>query len=482
VSSLTVPGRKVRALRTRAGLSQAALAERLGISSSYLNLIEHDRRRLTAGLLVRLAQVLDLDLRSLSSGLDARLVADLQEAFADSLFEGSAPPEAELREIAVSSPETARAIARLHQAYKAAQSSARTLSSQALDRQDLPGMSTADISPEQVTDFLQSHDNHFPELEEHAERVWRDGKLELEDLFGRLADYLDARCGVTVKVRKVGEMKGAIRRFDPGTRTLSISEALRRGSRNFQLAYQIGLLENSEELDRLTRDTRLTSDESRSLGRVTLASYFAAAVLMPYAEYLRAAEQERYDLDVLQHRFRVNFEQACHRLCTLQRKGAEGVPFFMVRIDIAGNISKKFSANGVRFPRYGGICPLRNVHAAFLQPNVLRLQISRQLDGLTFLSVARTIRRHRGGYHTPEILYAIELGCEIEWARRLVYADGIDLGNLVGAVPVGTTCRLCERLDCGARAFPPIQRPLTVDENVRGVSFFAPTDQREEAP
>jgi hypothetical protein len=427
---------------------------------------------------VTLAQVLDLDLRALSSGLDGRLLGDLQELFADPLFEGGAPPESELREITVTSPETGRAIARLHQAYQAAQSSARTLASQALDRQDLPGMSTAELSPEQVTDFLQSHANHFPDLEAQAERVWRDGKLEFEDLFGALAGYLSRRFDVTVQVRKVGEMQGAIRRYDSASRTLAISEALRRGSRNFQLAYQVGLLEDSELLDRLTQDPLLTSDESRSLGRVTLASYFAGAVLMPYAEFLGAAEQERYDLDVLQHRFRVNFEQACHRLCTLQRKGAEGVPFFMVRIDIAGNISKKFSANGVRFPRYGGICPLRSVHSAFLQPNVLRIQVSRQPDGLTFFSVARTIRRHRGGYHTPEILYAIELGCEIEWARRLVYADGIDLSNLVGAVPVGVTCRLCERLDCGARAFPSIQKPLTVDENVRGVSFFAPTEPR----
>jgi predicted transcriptional regulator len=195
---------------------------------------------------------------------------------------------------------------------------------------------------------------------------------------------------------------------------------------------------------------------------------------MPYAEFLGAARDVRYDLDLLQHRFRVNFEQVCHRLCTLQRKGAEGVPFFMVRTDRAGNISKKFSANAVRFPRFGGLCPLRNVHAAFVQPNVLRVQVSRLPEGITFFSVARTIRRHRGGYHAPEILYAIELGCEIQWARQLVYSDGMDLDHLAGVAPVGVTCRLCERMDCRARAFPSIQAPLKVDENVRGESFFAP--------
>ena len=146
----------------------------------------------------------------------------------------------------------------------------------------------------------------------------------------------------------------------------------------------------------------------------------------------------------------------------------------MVRIDIAGNISKKFSATGIHFPRFGGLCPLWNVHSAFQRPNEIRVQIARLPDGRTYFSVARTIRKHRGGFHAPEILYAIELGCDIESARQLVYADGMDLSNPAGLVPVGITCRLCERMDCGARAFPSMHNPLRVDENVRGISFFAP--------
>ena len=470
-------GRKVRALRQRAVMTQAALAARLQISASYLNLIENDRRPLTAPLLIRVAQVLDVDLKSIAASSDVKLAGDLVEALADPLFEGMAPSETELRDLAASSPNVARAVVHLHHAYHAANASAQTLAAQVLDRQDLPGMDRAGLSSEQVTDFLQSHRNHFLELEGEAERVWKDGRLQGEDLFGELCGYLEAKHGVAVQVLKIGEMPGTVRRFDPERKTLRLSEVLRRGSRNFQLAYQIGLLECSAALDRLVGDSALTSEESRVLGRVTLANYFAAAVLMPYAEFLAAAEEERYDLDLLQNRFRVNFEQVCHRLCTLQRQGAEGVPLFMVRTDRAGNLSKKFSANGVQLPRFGGLCPLSNVHAAFQQPNVLRIQISRLPEGLTFFSVARTIRKHRGGYHAPEILYSIELGCEIEWAGRLVYADGVNLTNPAGVVPVGTTCRLCERLDCSARAFPAIQKPLTVNENVRGVSFFAPAEE-----
>ncbi len=470
-------GRKVRTLRVRAGLTQAALAERLGVSTSYLNLIENDRRPLPAALLIKLAQVLDLDLKTVVDAADARLAGDLAEVFGDALFEGLAPAEREVRDLAAASPGLARAVLHLHHAYRAAQASAQTLAAQVLDGQDVSGVDRTVLSSEQVTDFLQRHANHFDELESEAERVWKDAGLEGEDLFGALCAYLERRHQVTVQVVKVGAMRGAMRRFDPAARTLALSEVLRRGSRNFQVAYQIGLLECGPALDRLTRDPALTSDEAKSLGRVTLANQFAAAVLMPYAAILRAAEEERYDLDLLQHRFRVNFEQVAHRLCTLQRKGAEGVPFFMVRIDIAGNISKRFSANAVGFPRFGGLCPLRNVHAAFLQPNLLRVQVSRLPEGTAFFSVARTIRRHRGGFHAPEVLYAIELGCELEHARRLVYADGMDLESAAGVVPVGLTCRLCERMDCRARAFPSIQTPLAVDENVRGLSFYAPVDE-----
>jgi predicted transcriptional regulator/DNA-binding XRE family transcriptional regulator len=468
-------GRKIRALRIRQGITQAALASRAGVSASYLNLVEHDRRPVSAALLIKLAHILDLDLKSLAVGEGAKLAADLAEVFGDPVFEGAAPSESELQELAAQSPDLARAVVQLHHAYTSARGSAATLAAQVLDRQDLAGIDRAGLSAEQVTDLMQRHLYHFPDLEEAAERLWAEAKLEGEDLFVALAMWLERRHGVAVRVLQAGEMPGTVRRYDPTTKEVRLSEVLRRGSRNFQLAHQIGLLECGAMFDRYARDAQLTSEESRALCRVTLANYFAGAVLMPYAEFLRAAEAERYDLDLLQHRFRTNFEQVCHRLTSLGRPGARGVAFHMVRIDIAGNISKKFSATGVRFPRFGGLCPLWNVHAAFLQPNVIRVQLSRLPDGTTYFSLARTIRKHRGGFHEPEILYAIELGCAIEEAARLVYAEGMDLSNPAGVIPVGITCRICDRMECRARAFPSMQHPLRIEENVRGVSFFAPT-------
>jgi predicted transcriptional regulator len=367
----------------------------------------------------------------------------------------------------------------LHHAYSAARGSADMLAEQVIDRQELAGIDRRGLSSEQVSDLIQRHNNHFPELEAEAERLWKDGRLESDDLFGALAQHLDRAHGVSVRVVTVGEMPGAVRRYIPQKKELLISEVLRRGSRNFQLAYQVGLIDCAATLERLAQDVMLTSPDARALARVALANYFASAVLMPYEDYRKAAEELRYDLDLLGHRFRVSFEQSCHRLTTLHRKGAKGVAFDMVRIDIAGNISKKFSATGIRLPRFGGLCPLWNVHAAFLQPGVIHTQLSRLPDGTAFFSVARTVRKHRGGYRAPDVLYALGLGCAVEEARRLVYADGFDLENAAAATPVGVTCRICERLDCRARAFPSIHQPLQVDENVRGVSFYAPVKENE---
>jgi hypothetical protein len=266
----------------------------------------------------------------------------------------------------------------------------------------------------------------------------------------------------------------AVRRFDPEGRRLFVSEVLPPRSRNFQLAHQIGLLTLAPVFEEIVRSSHLTTTDSVTLCRVALANYFAGAVLMPYERFRESAEAVRYDVELLGHRFRTSFEQVCHRLTTLQRPGLEGVPFHLIRVDIAGNISKRFSASGIRFARFSGACPRWNVHKAFMTPQTVRTQVSQMPDGTTYFSVARTIRKARAGYGSPHTLLAIELGCELKHARRLVYADGVDLESPEATVPIGVTCRLCERLECGQRAFPSIANRLSINENVRNVSFYAP--------
>jgi len=467
-------GRRIRAARVEKGLTQAALAGRLGVSASYLNLLEHDRRSLSAALLLRLAQALDLDVRSLDPRGSARVAADLSELFTDPMFEGQTPSAHDIEEIATGMPVLAEAILALYRAHRSARESADMLAERAVDRIDLGGTDRSHLSSDEVSDFITRSGNYFPALEETVERVWRDASLHVgDDFFGSLAVYLEARHGVRVRVLEVRHMGGAVRRFDPERRELHLSEVLRRGSRNFQLAHQIGLLAGSPAIDEIVRSAGFGSEASRFLCRVALANYFAGAILMPYEPFLRAAQAERYDIDLLGHRFRSSFEQVCHRLTTLRRPNAEGVPFYFLRIDIAGNVSKRYSPGRLHFPRFSGLCPLWNVHAAFLRPGMMNVQLSRLPDGATLFSVARTVRKHYGGYHARNVLYAIGLGCDLAFAKELVYSDGVDLTHPEAAVPVGITCRSCEREHCEARAFPSLRKPLRVDENARGVSFYA---------
>ncbi len=470
-------GAKLRALRRGRSMTQAALAEQLGISASYLNLIEHDRRSLSAPLLIRLAGIFDLDLRSFSAEQHAREVADLLEVFGDPIFEEHDVTTGEVKDLVGACPSASRAVLALYRAYRGAREAADTLAARLSDG-DLEAAGSAQLPTEEVSDLLQRHMNHFPALEAGAEAVWREGRLDREDLGTALARRL-GELSVQVRIGRTDEMAGAVRRYDPAGRVLWLSEALRRGSRHFQLAHQLGLMTQAAELDRHAADPRLTSEPARRLARVALANYFAGAVLMPYGPFLEAARAERYDVEVLCNRFRVAFEQICHRLTTLRRPGAEGVPFHMVRVDIAGNISKRFSASGLRFARFSGACPRWTVFEAFTTPGLVRTQLSQMPDGATYFWMARTVRKEGGRFHAPRSVLAIGLGCEVSHARHLVYADGVDLSARGPVVPVGVTCRLCDRMDCEQRAFPPLQHPLQVNEHVRGLSFYAPPGARE---
>jgi predicted transcriptional regulator/transcriptional regulator with XRE-family HTH domain len=469
-------GAKVRALRRRENLTQVQLAERLGVSPSYLNLIENNRRPLTAPLLIRLAQSFQVDLNSFASSDDSRLAADLLEAFGDPLFETHGLTNADLRELAITSPNVARAVLTLYRSYVAARESVSTLGDRLSGGDGVAGVDYSRLPSEEVSDLIQRHMNYFPELEEGAELLWREAELDAEDVYRGLVRYLAAVHRIQVKVVRVGDERKSMRRYDPDKRVISISEVLPPRSRRFQLAHQIGLITQSARIERAMAGEQLTTTESHALARVAMANYFAAAMLMPYQPLLEAARAERYDIELLAHRFGASFEQVCHRLTSLRRPGAEGVPLHFLRIDIAGNISKRFSGSGIRFARFSGACPRWNVHAAFMTPGMIRTQISRMADGAMYFCIARTVRSDRGGYHVPHTVQAIGMGCEVRYAKELVYADGIDLDNESAVVPVGVTCRLCEHLDCEQRAFPALQHPLKIDENVRGVSFFAPVN------
>jgi predicted transcriptional regulator/transcriptional regulator with XRE-family HTH domain len=475
-------GTKVRSIRRRERITQADLAAKLEISPSYLNLIEHNQRPLPAHLLVKVAQVLKVELNSFADDDHSRLAGDLQEAFGDPMFEEHAVTTVDMRDLA-EHPATARAVLALYHAYRSTVESTRALASKVYDGQDFHGIDPAHLPSEEVSDVLQHNVNYFPELEAASEEVGARALPNRADVNRSLTQYLREKHRIEVAVVPVGRDRTATRRYDPERRVLSLSAVLPPWSRQFQLAHQLALIEAAPLLDSIVERSRefLTTPESAKLCRIALASYFAAALLMPYDEFLSISEQVRYDIELLQHHYTASWEQVCHRLTTLRNPGRPGVPFHFVRVDIAGNISKRFSGTGIRFARFSGSCPRWDVHAAFLTPGRIRTQLSKMPDGTAYFCVARTIRKSFG-YATGDALMAVGIGCPVSDARKLVYADGYDLDNLDAAVPIGTTCRLCERLDCEQRAFPPLQHGFTIDENVRGTSFYAPEGLRASRP
>ena len=515
-------GNKVRRLRRDQGLAQVEMARRLGISPSYLNLIEHNQRPLTLPLLLKLGQEFNVDLRSFSDNEDARLLAELSELLGEPLFREHDIGREDLKQLVATSPSACHALLGLFRGYRSAREDVRALAERVSDdtylatsmhelRQLLATIRSfseilhdyADLDDAQrqqiheilvtesekvtthldqmrllkpddelkppdgaaggmqeLNDFLHDQRNHFPTLEEAAERLWRDHDLAAETLAVRVPALLAELHGVGVEVNGEAGPEHHLAEFDEPARALRLSPLLPPASRSFQAARQLGALACEAEIEAILEDSRLKDPELRALAAGLLTRYFAGALLMPYGDCLLAARASRYDLELLAQRFQTSFEQVCHRLTTLQRPGAEAIPFHFLRVDIAGNISKRYSASGFPIPQYGNACPRWNVHTAFLTPGRIDAKLLTLPDGSSYFMIARSLTKPTGGFHTPQTHYSIALGCEASRAREIVYSDGLHLDNPEVAVPVGVTCRLCERHNCAQRAFPPVLQSL----------------------
>lgn len=465
-------GHKVRRYRLGQGLSQVEMASEIGISPSYLNLIEHNHRPVTVSLLFKLGQVFDIDLKAFAEDEDARLAAELSEVFSDQLFDNQSISQREILDLVGAAPVAAQATAALYQAYRLLWERMQDLTH--LDGgRDLPTTELTASPVDAVRDVFQAQSNHFPELEVAAETLWRDGEFGRDSLFQDLAGWLEREHEVSVRVMPVKVMGQSLRRFDLHRRRLLLTEALLPSGRVFQMGVQAAYLGQAALLDQLVAAADLPSDEARALLRQGLAGYFAGALMMPYESFLEAARELRHDLELLRRRFAVSFEQVSHRLTTLQRPGARGVTFFFLRIDRAGNVSKRLSGGGFQFARFGGTCPRWVVHEAFKTPGSILTQVARMPDESIFFTIARTLDTIGGWHERLQPEFAIALGCEIRDSKQLVYADGLVNKRHDTATPVGVSCRVCERLDCSQRAYPPMNHRLTVEEHLKRAAPFS---------
>jgi predicted transcriptional regulator/DNA-binding XRE family transcriptional regulator len=462
-------GPRFRRIRRQIGLSQTQMAKELEISPSYVNLIERNQRPVTAQILLKMAEAYDVDLRDLAAADKDRFFAELNEVFSDPLFRQFELPKQELQDFVELCPDAANAVQRLYRAYVEARRGENTAASRLAGRDDAP---SPDANPvERVRELIEENKNHFPTIEVAAEKLRDELDVPSHDLFRALSERLRERHGVLVRVRSVDVMRDWLRRYTHHRKQLALSELLDNTGRVFQTAFHLALVEAGALIDGITVKSGKLDEPARRLFRISLANYFAAAVIMPYARFHEAAESLGYDIELLGQRFGASFEQVCHRLTTLQRSNARGIPFFMLRVDNAGNVSKRFSSGSFPFSKFGGTCPLWNVHATFATPDRIVTQIIELPDGARYFSVAQAVRRSIAPFGQPQPRYAIGLGCEFKYLPRLVYGAGLDIEK-AEATPIGVNCRLCERVNCGQRAEPPVTRTLVLDETIRGVSPF----------
>ncbi|MFD0265330.1 short-chain fatty acyl-CoA regulator family protein [Streptomyces sp. NPDC127106] len=452
--SKTYAGARLRRLREERRMSQAELARVLGISPSYLNQMEHDSRPLTVPVLLRLTEAFGVDPGFFSERDTSRLVADLREALAGEVAEARVSAS-DLTELATRMPAVATVLLDLG---RRSQLLAERLAGTADGRDGGPG---APRSPhEEIREFFYRRQNYLHDTDLAAEDLAREIGIRPGDVIRALTRRLAERHGI-----RISADCDRLHRYDAATRVLHLSNRLRPGQQAFRMATQLALLEYGDELDRLAAEDFEPDSPAHSLARIGVANYLAAALILPYRAFHTVAEEFRYDIERLTDHFGLGYETVCHRLSTLQRPRLRGVPFSFVRVDRAGNMSKRQSATGFHFSRAGGTCPLWNVYESFASPGRIHVQIAAMPDGQRYLWTARAVTRHRGGWGEPGKTFAIGLGCEVRHASRLVYADGLDLDNASAATPIGMGCRLCERLDCPQRAVPPLGRTLAVDEN-----------------
>jgi len=452
-------GPRLRRLREDRGLTQVALARTLGLSTSYINQLENDQRPITVSVLLTLAERFDLPTQYFAPDSDARLISDLREVLAD----GPATA-AQIEELVARMPEVGQTLVNLHRRLHDATADLETLHSRA-------NLEISETSPtpqpmpfEEVRDFFYDRKNYIEELDVAAESLFERNCLRIGGLDSQLAELVGDKLGVTVVIDDGQVLSpNSKRMFHVESKTLYLARWLHPGQRAFQLATQIALLTQAQLIAGIIAGDDQLSDDARGVARIGLANYFAGALLLPYQRFLEAAEAVRYDIDQLARRFEVGFETICHRLSTLQRPNARGVPFIFVRTDSAGNISKRQSATAFHFSRVGGNCPLWVVHHASSRPGQFLTQIAQMPDERTYFWIARNTTTESSRYLGPDKSFTIGLGCDVAHAEKLIYSVGIDLTDAEAIVPIGAGCKICDRPACPQRAFPYLGHPVRVD-------------------
>ena len=463
-------GHKIKTKRRKLGITQANLSKKLSISPSYLNLIESGKRKVNVDLLLKLANELNIEISDISKKIDTNLYQNLMDLLCDNLFEDLDITNFDIKELINTNPLIAKALVKLGDNYKKRNqdivSKVENISGKFIDsrKNSFPG--------EVVSDFVQENENYYPKLEEFASNFYN--KIQINNRVGytSICEYLHNQHEIEVKDVVPDEKKPFTKQFDSSKKIFLVSDYLTLETKKLYAGAQVAQLEAGEIIDEYLNSFSFPSEESKKLSKVALLNYAGAAIIMPYKPFYKECIKQRYDVELLQNTFAVSFEQVAHRITCLQDPKMKGIPFHMLRADVAGNISKRFSLSGIEIPRYGGACPRWNIYKAFTMPGKINAAVSKMSNGEKYICIARTVEKGIGKHGMEKTLLSIGLGCQVKYAKDFVYADSLNLNDKKTETPIGVNCRTCDRMDCQQRAFPPLHKKFDIDLNKRGISVY----------
>jgi hypothetical protein len=463
-------GHKIKVKRKKIGITQADFSKKLSISPTYLNLMESGKRKIDLDLLLKIANELNIDISDISKKTDTNLYQNLMDLLGDNLFENLDITNFDVKDLINTNPSIAKALVKLGDNYKKKNqdivSKVENISGKFIDsrKNSFPG--------EVVADFIQENENYFPKLEEFASSFFNKIHVNNRVGYSSICEYLGNKHGIEVKDVVPDEAKPFTKQFDLDKKIFLVSDYLNLETKKLYAGAQVAQLESSEIIDDYLASFSFPSEESKKLSKVALLNYVGAAIIMPYKPFYEECIKQRYDVELLQNTFAVSFEQVAHRITCLQNPKMKGIPFHMLRSDVAGNISKRFSLSGIEIPRYGGACPRWNIYKAFTMPGKINAAVSKMPNGEKYVCIARTVEKGIGKHGMEKTMLSIGLGCQVKYSKDFIYADSLNLNDKKTETPIGVNCRTCDRMDCQQRAFPPLHKKFDIDLNKRGISVY----------
>jgi predicted transcriptional regulator/transcriptional regulator with XRE-family HTH domain len=463
-------GHRIKSKRKKLGITQANFSKKLSISPTYLNLMESGKRKIDLDLLLKIANELNIDVSDISKKTDTNLYQNLMDLLGDNLFENLDITNFDVKDLINTNPTIAKALIKLGDNYKKKNqdivSKVENISSKIIDgrKNSFPG--------EVVADFIQDNENYFPELERFASNLFNKIQTNNRVGYSSICEYLFNKHQIEVKDLVPDEKKPFTKQYDEIKKKFLVSDYLNLETKKLYAGAQVAQLEASNIIDEYLNTFSFPSEESKKLSKVALLNYTGAAVIMPYKPFYEECIKQRYDVELLQNTFAVSFEQVAHRITCLQDPKMKGIPFHMLRADVAGNISKRFSLSGIEIPRYGGACPRWNIYKAFTMPGKINAAVSKMPNGEKYICIARTVEKGIGKHGMEKTLLSIGLGCQAKYAKDFVYADSLNLNDKNTESQIGVNCRTCDRMDCQQRAFPPLHKKFDIDLNKRGISIY----------